>query len=52
MQTHTTQPKKINRIYTIDPDLFKRFRKVATEDMRKMSNIIEQSIVRNIRSKS
>jgi hypothetical protein len=52
MQTHTTQPKKINRIYTIDKDLFERFRKVATEDMRKMSNIIEQSIVRYIRSKT
>jgi hypothetical protein len=52
MHTHTTQPKKINRIYTIDKDLFKTFREVATKDMRKMSNIIEQSIVRYIRSKS
>ena len=40
-----------NRIYTIDPTLFKKFREVATKDMRKMSNIIERSIVRYISSK-
>ena len=54
MQTQPTQPnapKKINRIYTIDPKVFKTFREVATKDMRKLSNIIEQSIVRYIRSK-
>jgi len=54
MQTQPTQPnapKKINRIYTIDPNVFKTFREVATKDMRKLSNIIEQSIVRYIRSK-
>jgi len=51
MHTQTTQPKKINRIYTIDPTLFKKFREVAKIDMRKMSNIIERSIVRYISSK-
>jgi len=51
MQTQITQPKKINRTYSIDPNLFEKFRKVAKEDMRKLSNIIERSIVRYISSK-
>ena len=51
MQTHTTQPKKINRIYTIDKNIFETFRDVARKDMRKLSNIIEQAIIRYIRSK-
>ncbi len=51
MQLQTTQPKKINRIYTIDPNLFRTFREVATKDMRKMSNIIERAIVKYISSK-
>ena len=50
-QITTTQPKKINRTYSIDPNLFEKFRKVAKEDMRKLSNIIERSIVRYISSK-
>ena len=52
MQTHNTQPKKINRIYTIDKNIFETFRDVAKKDMRKLSIIIQQSIVRYINSKS
>jgi len=56
MQSQTTQPtettKKINRIYSINPNLFETFKEVANKDMRKLSNVIEQSIVRYIRSKT
>jgi len=47
-----TQLKKINRIYTIDKNIFETFKSVAEKDMRKLSNIIEQAIIRYIRSKS
>ena len=52
-QTPTrTKPKKINRTYSIDRNIFERFEDVAKKDMRKLSNVIEQSIVRYIRSKT
>ena len=43
---------KISRTYSIHPYLFAQFKKVAEKDMRKLSNIIEQSIKRYVQSKT
>ncbi len=50
-QSNKTKKPKINRTYTIDRNLFDKFQDVAKEDGRKLSNIIERSIVRYISSK-
>ena len=44
--------KSIVRTYVINEGIYKRFKDVAEKDMRKLSNIIQQSIVRYINSKS
>jgi len=44
--------KKINVNFTIDKNLYERFKIVATKDMRKYSNIVEGSIRRYINSKA
>ena len=44
--------KKLTRTYVISKSLYEKFKDVAEKDMRKMSNIIEQSIVRYINSKT
>ena len=43
---------KIIRTYTISPYLFSKFKECAEKDMRKLSNIIEQSIRRYVQSKT
>ena len=44
--------KKITRTYVINESIYKQFKDVAEKDMRKLSNIIQQSIIRYINSKS
>ena len=43
--------KKIIRTYVINESIYKQFKNVAEKDMRKLSNILEQAIIRYIRSK-
>ena len=43
--------KKINVNFTIDKNLYERFRIVAQKDMRKYSNIIEGSMRRYVQSR-
>ena len=43
--------KKITRTYVINESIYKQFKDVAEKDMRKLSNVIQQSIIRYIRSK-
>lgn len=50
--TMQTQELKINRTYSISPSLYEQFKFVANKDMRKLSNIIEQSIKRYVQSKT
>ena len=52
MNTYQKPDNKIIRTYVINQSLYEQFKTVAEKDMRKLSNIIEQSIVRYIRSKS
>ena len=52
MTTTPLEEKKISRTYAISPKLFNQFKLVCEKDMRKYSNIIEQAIVRYIRSKT
>ena len=52
MTTYQKTDNKIIRTYVINQSLYEQFKDVAEKDMRKLSNIIEQSIVRYIRSKS
>ena len=44
-------PEKINVNFTIEKNLYERFKQVAQKDMRKYSNIVESSIRRYIQSK-
>jgi len=50
--TMQIQELKINRTYSISPSLYEQFKSVANKDMRKLSNIIEQSIKRYVQSKT
>jgi hypothetical protein len=52
MNTCQKPDNKIIRTYVFNQSLYEQFKTVAEKDMRKLSNIIEQSIVRYIRSKS
>ena len=44
--------KKLNVTFTIDKNLYERFKAVANKDMRKYSNIVEGSIRRYVSAKS
>ena len=46
-----TPDKKINVNFTIDKNLYDRFKVVAQKDMRKYSNLVEQSLKRYVQSK-
>ena len=46
-----TPEKKINVNFTIEKNLYERFKQVAQKDMRKYSNIVESSIRRYIQSR-
>ena len=50
-QQLTPSEKKINVNFTIEKNLYERFKQVAQKDMRKYSNIVESSIRRYIQSK-
>ena len=52
MNTYQKTDNKIIRTYVINESIYKKFKDVAEKDMRKLSNIIQQSIVRYINSKS
>ncbi len=52
MNTYLKTDKSIIRTYVINEGIYKKFKDVAEKDMRKLSNIIQQSIVRYINSKS
>jgi len=52
MNTYQKTDNKITRTYVINESIYKRFKDVAEKDMRKLSNIIQQSMVRYINSKS
>ena len=52
MNTYLKTDKSIVRTYVINEGIYKKFKDVAENDMRKLSNIIQQSIVRYINSKS
>jgi len=43
--------QKIIRTYVVNKSIYEQFKEVANKDMRKLSNIIEQAIIRYIRSK-
>ena len=45
-----TNEPKIIRTYVVK-SIYEQFKTVAEKDMRKLSNIIEQAIIRYIRSK-
>ena len=51
MNTYQKPDNKIIRTYVINQSLYEQFKTVAEKDMRKLSNIIEQAIIRYIRSK-
>ena len=42
---------KVNVNFTIDKHLYEQFKRVAQNDMRKYSNIVENSIRRYVQSK-
>jgi len=46
-----TNEPKIIRTYVVNKSIYEQFKTVAEKDMRKLSNIIEQAIIRYIRSK-
>ena len=46
-----TQTRKITVNFSIDKNLYERFKIVAQKDMRKYSNIVEGSIRRYVQSK-
>ena len=46
-----TQTRKITVNFSIDKNLYERFKIVAQKDMRKYSNIVEGSMRRYVRSK-
>ena len=50
-QQNQNQSPKIVRSYIINKSLYEQFKSVAEKDMRKLSNVIEQAIIRYIRSK-
>ena len=50
-QQSRPREKKINVNFTIEKNLYERFKQVAQKDMRKYSNIVESSIRRYIQSK-
>ena len=52
MNKISKKENKIIRTYVISKNLYEQFKTVAEKDMRKMSNVIEQSIVRYINSKT
>ena len=43
--------RKVNVNFTIDKHLYEQFKRVAQKDMRKYSNILENSIRRYVQSK-
>ncbi len=43
--------QKIIRTYVVNKSIYEQFKDVAEKDMRKLSKIIEQAIIRYIRSK-
>jgi len=43
--------RKVNVNFTIDKNLYEKFKRVAQKDMRKYSNIVESSIRRYVQSK-
>ena len=43
--------RKVNVNFTIDKHLYEQFKRVAQKDMRKYSNIVENSIRRYVQSK-
>lgn len=47
----TKTDQKIIRTYVVNKSIYQQFKEVADKDMRKLSNIIEQAIIRYIRSK-
>ena len=51
MNTYQKTDNKITRTYVINESIYKKFKDVAEKDMRKLSNVIQQSIIRYIRSK-
>ena len=46
-----TQTRKITVNFSIDKNLYERFKIVAQKDMRKYSNIVEGSIRRYVQAK-
>ena len=50
-KTTINTQKNINLNFTIEKNLYERFKQVAQKDMRKYSNIVESSIRRYIQSK-
>jgi|TARA_B100001964_G_scaffold191088_1_gene213347 hypothetical protein len=51
MSLAKSNDQKITRTYVVNKSVYKQFKEVAETDMRKLSNIIEQAIIRYIRSK-
>ena len=51
-KTEPEQEKKITRTYTIDPGIYKQFKRCAEKDCRTMSTIIRMGLRKYVESRT